>query len=207
MVPVVWNDVVWALPATTCLPELWAARSISFNLAFSIPSIWFSFISLSKRANGFSSSSHCSFLPDVSSLGSRTSHEHWQKFTYNKNYCPNSSASSIFKGAVGRVCGMRLCGCCSQYTQSTGWEMEAFKIPIFPLLLGKQATSPALVLASCDWITQSMWRLLSVLHLSSLSPSSYKPKMTQFGVSFFWAMNLQKLFSFSWQWLSPREIK
>lgn len=32
------------------------------NPAFSIPSIWFSFINLSERANGFASSSHCSFL-------------------------------------------------------------------------------------------------------------------------------------------------
>lgn len=53
-----WNDVVWALPVTTCLPEHWAARNISFSPAFSIPSIWFSFINLSKRANDFASSSY-----------------------------------------------------------------------------------------------------------------------------------------------------
>lgn len=59
MLPAVWNDVVWALPATTSLPELWAARSISI-----LPFLFlaFDFLLSTCLKDKFASSSHCSFF-------------------------------------------------------------------------------------------------------------------------------------------------
>lgn len=88
--------------------------------------------------------------------------------------------------------------------RALGGSFQDLHLPSFTGQTGS-ISSPGLT--SCYWVTLSMWRLLSVCYISSLSPSSYKPKMTQFGMPFFWAMNFKKLFSFSWQWLSPREIK
>ena len=206
MVPVAWDNVVWGLPATTCFPELWAARSICFNHAFSIPRIWFSFISFSKQQMGFLSLCAApSYLmsPPLLAQGPpmrADSSSHPIGIFIPTLQPPQSSwvqrAGCAAWGWAGAVD--------STPTALGGNLRDAH---IFPLLLGKQAAAPALLLASCDWISQPVWRLLSVLQISSLSPSSHKSKMSQFGVSFFSAMSLQKLFSFSWQWLRPREIK
>lgn len=48
-----------------------------------------------------------------------------------RKYYPNSSASSVSRGAVGRVCGMRLCACCSQHTQSTGGKFSRSPSSLF----------------------------------------------------------------------------
>lgn len=194
--PVVWDDAAWGSPATTCLPELWAARSICFNCAFSFPGIQCSFIRIYRTPNGFSSSLCCFFLPPVSPPpGSRCCHESWQQLPYNGDFCPDSAASPDLTGAAGRLHSMRLSRCCRQYIPALGGKLSATYLPSFAQQTGNISSSAVNSMCHayhylCKGFCQSHgW-------IFFFSASSTRAKMWQSWVYFFSVMSLKKLFFF-----------